>query len=123
MNKPTTTAEFYSELARQIAWYKVAEFMFIQQAEDNISDLEKRLPYGSGFDNGSHVDLEKSTGEKIIITTDFHHMDENGYYDGWTEHKIIVTASLQWGFKIKVTGKDRNGIKDYIAEQFLYIIK
>jgi len=119
----TTTAEFYSELARQIAWYKTAKGEFVQQAEDKIAAMEKQLPYGSGFNNGSHVDFEKSTGEKIVIDTAFHHMDENGYYDGWTEHKVIVVASLMYGFRLKVTGKDRNRIKDYIAEQFLYIIK
>ena len=43
-------------------------------------------------------------------------MDEHGGYDGWTEHKIIVTPSLVYGFELRVTGKDRNDIKDYIAE-------
>jgi len=45
-------------------------------------------------------------------------MDEHGYYDGWTEHKVIVTPHLTHEFDLKVTGRDKNGIKDYIVETF-----
>jgi hypothetical protein len=45
-------------------------------------------------------------------------MDEHGCYDGWTHHKVIVKASLWAGIDIRVTGRDRNQIKEYIAEQF-----
>ncbi len=76
------------------------------------------LPHGSGFDNGTTLDLDKSTSEKLIFYTSFHHMDENGGYDGWTDHSIIVTASLVYGFNLRVTGRDRNDIKDYIATRF-----
>ena len=33
-----------------------------------------------------------------------------------TEHKIIVTPRLVYGFELRVTGNDRDDIKDYIAE-------
>jgi hypothetical protein len=45
-------------------------------------------------------------------------MNEGGYYDGWTEHQVIITPSLQHGFDVRVTGQDRNEIKDYLAELF-----
>jgi len=112
------TREFYSELAGAVEWLKVVNDEYRSQAEDKMERLASYLPYGSGFDNGSHVNLEKSTGEKIVIDVDFHHMDENGYYNGWSEHEVIVTPSLRYGFKIRVTGRDRNNIKEYISLTF-----
>jgi len=45
-------------------------------------------------------------------------MGGNGMYSGWSQHKVIVTPSLICGFDIRVTGRDRNQVKDYIAETF-----
>ena len=80
--------------------------------------VENHMPSGSGVDNGTHLDFEESTPNKLVFLTDFHHMDEHGYYNGWTEHKVIVTPSLMWGFDLKITGKDRNAIKEYLADLF-----
>jgi hypothetical protein len=73
-------------------------------------------PSGSGFDNGTQIDEDRS--DVLRFATAFHHMDECGMYDGWTEHTIRVKPSLAWGFDLKVSGRDRNGIKDYIADVF-----
>lgn len=80
--------------------------------------LRTDFPHGSGFDHGCHLDFDKSTGERLVIVTSFHHMDENGMYDGWTEHTIIVTPSLQFGFQLRITGRDRNQIKEMMYEMF-----
>jgi hypothetical protein len=45
-------------------------------------------------------------------------MNDGGYYDGWTEHTVILTASLTSGFDIKITGRDKNSIKDHLYETF-----
>jgi hypothetical protein len=76
------------------------------------------LPSGSGFDNGSKLDLSESTPERIVLSTSYHHMNEGGMYDGWSEHTVIVTPSLASGFNLRITGRDRNAIKAYIAECF-----
>ena len=76
------------------------------------------LPSGSGFDAGSSLMFSESTPERLVFATSFHHMTEHGMYDGWTTHKVVVTPSLAFGFKLRVTGRDRNDIKDYIAEAF-----
>lgn len=90
---------------------------------DGIEKLVKnKFPSGAGFDAGTKLDLGRSTGEKLVFTTSFHHMDEHGGYDGWTEHTITVKPSMQFDFDLKVSGRDRNGIKDYIAEQFDYTL-
>ena len=76
------------------------------------------LPCGSGFDSGTTINLDRSTGERIVLETAFHHMDEYGGYDGWTDHTITVKPSLLFGFTLTISGPDRNGIKDYMYEVF-----
>lgn len=78
------------------------------------------LPCGGGFDNGTQLDFDKSHQNRLVFTTAFHHMDESGGYDGWTEHEVSVSASLRDGIKVVVHGWDRDQIKDYIAECFHY---
>lgn len=80
------------------------------------------FPHGSGFDTGTRLDWDKSTGERLVFSTAFHHMNEGGFYDGWTEHEIIVTPSLELGFHLRVTGRNKNDIKEYIAEMFSEIL-
>ena len=80
------------------------------------------LPSGSGIDSGVKFDFDASTPEKLVFLFGFHHMNENGMYDGWTEHSLIVTPSLQFGFHIRITGKDRNDVKDYLYETFQYAL-
>lgn len=76
------------------------------------------LPHGSGFDSGTILDREKSNPDKLVFHADFHHMDDNGYYCGWTEHEVIITPSLAYEFHIKVTGSNKREIKSYIADVF-----
>lgn len=75
------------------------------------------MPSGSGFDSGTELDFGKSHGDKLVFVTSFHHMTEHGYYDGWTEHTVTVRPAFS-GLSLVVGGRDRNDIKDYIAETF-----
>lgn len=79
--------------------------------------MMRHAPHGSGFDNGTMLDFDKSGGAKLVFTTAFHHMTEHGYYSGWTEHTVTVTPAFD-GFDLKISGRDRNDIKDYIADVF-----
>ena len=80
------------------------------------------LPSGSGFYMGTKIDWEKSNSERIVFSVSFHHTDVYRGYDGWTDHSVIVTASLTSDFNIRVTGRDRNDIKEYITETFLHAL-
>lgn len=92
--------------------------------EKRAAELVKRyLPSGSGFDNGTQLDLGRSTGESLVFATAFHHMNDGGAYDGWTEHLVRVRPSLAFGIRLTVSGRDRNEIKDYIAEAFYAVLK
>ncbi len=85
------------------------------------------MPSGSGIDCGTKFDWDASSCERqaageypsrLVFLFSFHHMNENGMYDGWTEHKAIVRPSLQFGFSLTITGRNRNGIKEYLHEVF-----
>jgi len=87
--------------------------------EERIEALVKNhMPSGSGFDSGTALDLGASDPDRLVFRTSFHHMDGYGMYDGWTEHDIIVTGSLAFGFSLRITGRDRDQIKDYITDCF-----
>lgn len=94
------------------------------QREDKIKDLVwNHLPHGSGYDSGTKIDLDCSHADKLVFNTSFHHMDSNGFYDGWTEHTIIVIPSLSREFHLRITGKNRNDIKSMIHDDFSYSLK
>lgn len=115
--------EFYQEIAKCLVAYnnclKSNNKEWENKWEDKINELVKNhLVSGGGFDTGTKFDWEKSNHNKLVFNTAFHHMNEGGYYDGWTEHQIIITPDLMFGFNIKITGKNRNDIKEYIHTVF-----
>lgn len=93
---------------------------WIDRHKDTVCELVKNeMPSGSGFDSGTTLDLDRSTGERLVFATSFHHMDEHGGYDGWTDHEVIVTASLlHAAVRLRITGRNRNDIKEYIHQVF-----
>jgi hypothetical protein len=89
--------------------------------ESALESLAKEfMPSGSGIDCGTKLDIDASLRDpsRLVFTFSFHHMDESGGYDGWTEHKLIVRPSLVFGIDLKITGRDRNGIKEYLHDVF-----
>ena len=86
-----------------------------QTIVDRIMDY---APSGSGFDAGTKINWDKCKKDRIVFSTSFHHMNDSGYYDGWTDHEITITPSFFGGFDLKVSGRDKRGIKDYIGEVF-----
>ena len=85
-----------------------------------LAECEK-LPSGSGIDSGMELIREECQPEKIVFSCDFHHMDDNGYYNGWTKHKVIITPSFGGGMKIHITGTDRRMVKAYLYD-LLYTV-
>jgi len=82
-----------------------------------LKSIMRDAPSGSGFDSGTQLS-EDSKPDRLIFCVEYHHMNDNGFYDGWTQHKVIVKPSLMHGLDMRVTGRDRNMIKDYIADVF-----
>lgn len=82
-----------------------------------LKQLADQLPSGSGLDRGTKIDLDRSRADRIVLIAPFHHMNEHGHYDGWTDHVIIVRPAFG-GIQVDVRGRNRNGIKDYLAEVY-----
>jgi hypothetical protein len=74
-------------------------------------------PSGSGIDCGTTL-ASDSTAQKLIFDVSFHHMDQMGGYDGWTEHKVIVTPSMAMDYDLRITGKNRKDIKTYLYDVY-----
>lgn len=96
--------------------------VWLEKHRENLLTLcREHLPSGSGFDAGCKLQ-DGSTPNRLIFSADFHHMDDHGYYDGWTMHQVIVSPDLAFDFTLRITGKDRRDIKDYIHQTFNHVM-
>lgn len=96
---------------------------YAARVKDDVEAFVKsRFPSGSGFDMGTKLVWDKSHPEQLEFKTAFHHMDGGGFYSGWTEHHIIVKPSLLFDIDIRISGKNRNEIKDHIHEVFNHVL-
>ena len=117
--------KLYQKLSQAIAAYHNSiaanNTEWIVKHSETIDRLcQTFMPTGSGFDAGTTLDVNQSSAEKLIFASAYHHMDANGYYDGWSDLTITVRPSLQFGFNIKITGlrgKNRCDM-DYMMDTF-----
>ena len=107
-----------SLIAQTCDWHKVVNDEYMGECEDRIYKLEQLLPSGSGIDAGCKIDVEKSSSDKVIITFGYHFLNDAGYYDGWGEYKLIIKPNLSNDFDLRIVGKDRRFIKDYLYDLF-----
>ena len=116
-------APLYVVLAREIdrRWRIAADDgwhspeMVDEIRNDLDSMVQNYLPHGSGIDNGVTIDHEQSRKNKIVLNLGFHHMDDYGY-SGWTEHTAVIQPCLSFGYSLKITGRNRNEIKQYLQD-------
>ena len=113
----------YQKIASSLEAYQTClkenNLEWIDKHSDYIESVcANNLPSGSGLDNGVKFSFSESNPNKLVFITAYHHMNENGYYDGWTEHKIILRPSLAFGYNMHITGLDKNEIKDYLTDVF-----
>jgi hypothetical protein len=118
MNR-TVVCAIASRLDAMVNCVKTGNVEWEAKHSETIASLvDQHFPHGSGFDNGTSLNVDHSEPERLVFDTSFHHMDTNGYYDGWSQHTVIVKPSLILGYTLRITGRNRNDIKDYIAEAF-----
>ncbi len=92
---------------------------WLERHSDRAEELVKQhMPSGSGWDVGTRIDLDASTPNKLVFYGEYHHMNDGGVYDGWTDHRITVTPDLADGFNLRISGRDRNQIKEVLHEWF-----
>lgn len=84
-----------------------------------LHQLDDALPSGSGFDNGTIINRQRSTPEKLVLDTAFHHMDSNGCYTAWSDITVTVRPSLRFDIDLHL---NFHGYavqdKDYFYEVF-----
>jgi hypothetical protein len=111
-----------TELARSFARYNNScdkgDLTNANAAEQDIKTMLKLLPSGSGLDSGVHFVWTESKPNHLVFKFDYHHMNSQGSYDGWTKHKLIITPSFVFGFEMRITGRDKNDTKQYLYDLF-----
>jgi len=120
MKTQTVLRALASALVARANCAKSGNAEWLAKHEATIEEIAAHfLPSGSGFDSGTKVDMDRSNGQTwIVLTTSFHHMNEGGMYDGWTHHEVKIVPNLLHGFDLKISGRDRNAIKEYMYETF-----
>lgn len=99
---------------------------------DTLEDIAKNyLPSGSGFDSGSHIDIDDSNGiDCIILETSYHHMSEYGFYCGWSEHRITIRPTFNgpdWEIESDYSGVDdedfyQDGFEEYLDDTLYHYL-
>ena len=84
-------------------------------ARARLDQLVNMLPSGSGIDSGTK--LVSASASKIVLECSFHHMNDCGMYDGWTDHRITIRPTFD-SLDISVSGRNRNDIKEYLHEVY-----
>lgn len=122
--KPTTVAAYIAgKLIAIESCEKSENYEWRDRHAEDLVRIVKEGPSGSGWDCGTSFDRDRSGPNKLVFFGSFHHMHESGLYDGWTEHQIIVTPSLFHGIELKITGRNRNDIKDDLHQLFYWWLK
>lgn len=117
----------YAELANAIQarkhWSPDNNAERFAEWNERIKQFEDMLPHGSGFDSGTKIDLDASHADRLVFHTSYHHMNDGGFYDGWTEHTVTVTPAFIGTFHIRISGPSRNDIKEVISQEFDVILE
>lgn len=76
------------------------------------------LPHGSGLDGDWAIDWARCNDNRIVLTIDFHNMNSNGYYCGWSTLTVTVKSSLLFGLEVRVVGAGRGNsdLADSLAD-------
>lgn len=116
----------YSKIAGTLQAYKncieSGNKEWEEKHEETLEKLVDKLPSGAGIDSGIELNFEESKINKLVFNFSFHHMDEMGGYDGWTDHKLIVKPDLYFGAELIITGRNKNQIKEYLSDIFYPVL-
>lgn len=104
-----------SKFTRHIVALRQVKPDYKQPHEDAIEAYLQLLPYGSGIDAGWTFDWTKSSAYSLHFAFEYHHM-EDGSYTGWTKHQLIISPCMEQGYKLRITGKNKSGVKEYLYD-------
>jgi len=107
--------KLYVRLSELLNWNPPKGSDFEDMKEQKLELIKDMLPDGSGFDCGTKILFDECKKDKIVLYFAYHHLNSNGYYDGWTYHKVILKPTFQ-DYDILITGRDKNMCKDYFYD-------
>lgn len=92
---------------------------WLQRHRATIASILREAPSGSGIDNGTKLDEQRTGTQRIVFVVDWHRMNEHGSYCGWRTYRVTLRPTFS-GVDVDVTGRDNgDGTKDYLAEVYL----
>ena len=106
--------KLYQKIARVVSqknWAKRAK---------ELSLLQELLPNGNGIrgQEGLAEILPESTKKRIVIYTTYWHPNDSYETSRWTAHQVIITPSFEREINIRITGKNKDNVKDYLHDIF-----
>ena len=111
-----------NELASQIDAYmhcqKTGNVEWEAKHKAKIDEYVEALPSGCGIDNGTKLLIDDCKDNLLVLQVGYHHMDDAGGYDGWTEHIVKARPSFIHGIELSISGRDRNAIKEYLYDVY-----
>ena len=114
-----TIAQVISRIVGQrLRCIETSNTLWRDKCEDSLAKIaSNNLPSGAGIDSGTMIDLHRSTEDRIVLTFEYHFMNEGGYYDGWGDYTATIKPTFA-GIDVDIRGRNRNDIKDYLFQGF-----
>jgi len=85
---------------------RLRRFESLASHDKYINRILEILPSGSGFNcSWQHIKTQQNSVE--VFETDFHNMNNNGYYDGYTTIKVYIEPFNHDNFRLTCSGKQR----------------
>lgn len=92
----------------------------LSDCEDKLDDLADLLPSGSGIDDGTRIDLEKSRPDMVILNSSYHVMID-GMYSYWRDYTVTIFPSLCFPFMLDIDldePENTDDIQDYLYQTY-----
>jgi hypothetical protein len=90
---------------------------------DAINQIIDSLPHGSGIDGKTEFNFNESRPDKLVIDSQYHCMNENGFYDGMYDFKLILKPDWQ-NFKMQIKSnlpkKYKDSTIEYLSDLFYH---
>jgi len=116
MKPQTMAAAFTSARAAYVNSLNNGNGEWVTRWRVSLAKLVELIPSGGGIDRGPRTwdDVEISSNA-IRFEVGYHHMNENGFYDGWTDHTIVIRPAFD-GVEVRVSGRNRGEVKDMLHQ-------
>jgi hypothetical protein len=90
---------------------------------DAITQIIDSLPHCSGVDGKTEFNFNESKPDKLVIDSSYHCMNENGFYDGMYNFRVVLKPDWQ-NFKLEIKTNMPKKYKDstieYLTDLFFY---